>query len=133
MVPGNFGLKLHGDLTPLCRKGRNIEQDLAWLDTSIPNREAEWDATPMRERDLGHWMRIENEKDTRERCKDKCPEKEKQPQEFLVPDEWLREVDKHRNQMLGTAGVALVGAAALALAPETGGLSLVLGGVVLAF
>jgi len=95
------GLKLEGNLNPLCQKGRNLAADGAMLEESIGTRIDEvvfYSTHPdpnMRALagDPGHLQRIENEAEALERCKQNEPECEKKKEEenepeFSPPPEW---------------------------------------------
>src|SRR5439155_15553319 len=92
--PPNDG-RLHDDaeggLEVLCTKGRNIRQDIAWLEHSIFVRSEEL-AELGKEADAGHINRLEDEIGTLERCQDECEKNKKPeplPEEIPFWEEWF--------------------------------------------
>ena len=62
------------------------------------------------------------------RCNDACEKDEKERHKFEIPTEWLEKLNENTDKMLDVGGIALVGAGALILAPETAGGSILVGG-----
>ena len=107
--------RLHDDpgagLEVLCTKGRNIRQDVWWLQWSIAVRFVEV-AREGENADLGHTGRIVNEAITLVRCTDTC-ENEPKPQPEPVPDNvneqnWWQQLVKfiEQNPFLPPLGLA---------------------------
>ena len=98
LLPGRR--KLEGDLDPLCRKGRNLAIDAANLLESVVTREGEIQFYANHPDpnlralagDPGHLVRIGNELETLERCRDTDPKCDRKPEEkpfpFPVPPAW---------------------------------------------
>ena len=134
LVPSNIlagRLKLEGNLDPLCRKGRNLKKDASDLDTSIQTR---WDEITALESspdinrrslagDPGHLDRIALEEIALQRCRDNCPDKKPEPEREPILAWPPKDVKKYAAPV-GVTATVLVVVGAVALAPETGGLSL---------
>lgn len=102
-----------GGLEVLCTKGRNIEQDIEWLEHSIFVRSAEIDELG-NDADAGHIDRLDAEIATLDRCNGGCDEKpEPAPEPEPAPDSgpnW---------KAVGVGvGVVIVGVGVAVLCPE---------------
>lgn len=119
--------KLHDDpsggLEVLCRNNRNKASDIKMLETSILVRTAEL-AKFGDDADQGHIDRLAAEEVTLSRCRECDKEKPPAPRDVpvVVPD-WKKWLERNRTPLLVT-GAVVAGAAAIALAPATGGASL---------
>ena len=97
-----FDGRLHDDpgagLEVLCTKGRNIAQDMNWLEHSIFVRSVEIDALG-NNADAGHIDRRDAEVETLMRCHDEC-DKDKKPEPSQDQDFW-RNLFININKFLG--------------------------------
>ena len=83
--------RLHNDaaggLEVLCTKGRNIQQDIRWLEHSIYVRALEI-GIKGNNADVGHVERLINEIVTLQHCHEECDKDKKPEVPFEVPPEW---------------------------------------------
>lgn len=112
-----------GGLEVLCGPGRDIANDIQMLETSIAVRSAEI-ASLGKDADAGHIERRNSEQGTLAKCLSCQNERRLKEGPVDVPD-WERWFQKNRGKIYFVGAVGL-GVAAIALAPETGGLSLAL-------
>jgi RHS repeat-associated protein len=112
-----------GGLEVLCRNNRNKAHDIKMLQTSILVRTAEL-ARLGDNADDGHPERLAAEEATLARCQECDKEKPPAPKDVpvVVPD-WKQWLERNRTPLL-VAGAVAAGVAAIALAPATGGASL---------
>jgi RHS repeat-associated protein len=111
-----------GGLEILCRNNRNKARDIKMLETSILVRTAEL-AEFGDDADQGHIDRLAAEEATLARCRE-CEKEKPEPRDvpIMVP-QWKKWLERNRTPLLVT-GAVVAGAEAIALAPATGGASL---------
>ena len=87
--PPRYDGRLHDDsaggLEVLCTKGRNIKQDISWLQWSIAVRFVEL-VKEGKNADFNHVVRLVNEVATLVHCKDSCGGGDEKPEPEPVPD-----------------------------------------------